>query len=179
MFELFAQIPAEIPAHSDSVVSNWILGALGAFALYEKLTKLFGKAAPDKREISGTLDTKKAPIPADKSEVEDELEKVDDELEKITLSISSLSTKLDDKVADLMRAGEARAGKITDHINQEIAAIRQSVQTQIQSIQDKITAATAKDAAHDEAISTLKVNQHSHTNQLAQIHQKLPKSRLP
>jgi hypothetical protein len=179
MLAFLAQLPAEIPAHSDSVVSNWILGALGAFALYEKLTKLFGKAAPEERKISGTVDTKPASTPAEKSDVEDELEKVDGELEKITASIALLSTKLDDKVFDLNKAGEARAHNLTVHINAELAAIRQDNQNRLQLVHDKIAAAVAKDAAHDEAISTLKVTQNVHGNQIAQIHQRIPKSRLP
>lgn len=177
MLSFLAQAVTEPPP--DPAVWNWIVGALGALALYERLSRIFGKAPPDKREISGSIDTKKASVPADKSEVEDELEQVEDELEKINGSIGTLSTKLDDKVEALMKAGEARAEKITEHINREINAIRQDVQNRIQLIQDKIAAAIAKDARHDEAIDTLKVNQHSHSNQIAQIHQKLPKSRLP
>lgn len=168
---LIAQISTESPG-MDQDVYKWIVGALGALALYEKLTKLFGKSPPDKREISGSIATKPESVPADKSEV-------DEELETINKNITKLSEKLDVKVAEIMKAGQDRADTITSRIDAEVKAIRDDMHLRIQQVHDRIANANAKDAAHDEAIGTLKVTQNMHTNQISQISQKLPKSRLP
>lgn len=173
----------------DPVVSNWIVGALGALALYDQLSKLFGKKPPEKREISGTVDTKPAQQPADKTEVEKELEKLNASLEDIRKKIECKYEELreqieskDEELRDLignkhetlMHAGELRAEKITGRIDTEIHAIRQDVSSRCSAIHEKITAAHAKDAAHDEAIGTLKITVNEHGKQIATIHQQMP-----
>lgn len=156
----------------DPGFQQWLAYAVMAFILWEKISKFFTKGTPEKREISGTLDTKPAATPADKSEVEQELASLEN-------SIENLSEKFDTKVHEILAAGQLRAEKIINLINSEVSAIRAETQKKITDIHDRIASAVAKDAGHDEAISTLKVTQNVHGNQIAQIQQRLPRPRIP
>ncbi|MES2597199.1 MAG: hypothetical protein V4662_17765 [Verrucomicrobiota bacterium] len=150
-------------------VGTWIAGALGAFALFEKLAKIFGWGPKEQRQITGTLDTKPAHQPADKAE-----------LEAVKQSIAALSEKLDNKVGTLMQAGAQRAEVITQKIDADIRTTRVDIDLRLASMQKEINDAGKKDATHDEAIETLKLNNLGHGNRIAQILQRLPKgSNIP
>lgn len=153
-------------------VANWIIGAMGALMLWERLNKIFGKAQPERREITGTVENKKAAVPADKNEVEKELEKLNAALAKLTQHI-------DTKLAAIMEAGQKRAETITAKIDAEMRTIRQETEAKVAELRLQVSAMMAKDAAHDEAIGTLKVDAYGVDNQIKQILSRLPKNRVP
>lgn len=167
MLPLLAQaLDAASSAAIDPVVSNWIVGALGALMLYEKLTKVFGKSAPDKREISGSIDTRPSKEPADKSEVEGELEDLEG-------SIQRLSEKLDSKVAEILTAGQARADTITRLIASEIAIIRSEMDRKIEAAHEKINDAVKVNASQDAHIQNLQSRDYTHDASLAELSRRI------
>lgn len=117
--------------------------------------------------------------PALKSDMEDELEDLKDSISTLREEMGGLREHIDTRMDGLNTAGEGRMGVITSHINREIIAIRQDIESRAALIHEKINQTALHVAGHEEAVGTIKVTQHSQGNQIAHILQRLPKSRIP
>jgi DNA repair ATPase RecN len=117
--------------------------------------------------------------PALKSDMEDELEDLNQSISTLREEIGELRSHIDTRMDGINAAGEGRMSVITAHINRDITAIRQDIESRTSLIHEKINHATVRVAVNDESIGTLKIEQNSQGNQISHILQRLPKSRIP
>lgn len=125
-----------------------------------------------RREISGHVETSPTKEPADKSEVEDELE-------SILRKIEEVKTSLNDSVREITAAGQKRADAISRKIDQEVAAIRQDVESRMSLVHEKVNSIAIQGARHGEAIEHLKGRDFQHDQTLAALQQRTTTPRKP
>lgn len=176
--QLLAQVtPAESEMMKDPGFQQWVVYAIGAAVLLEKLLKLTNRN-PEKREVSGTIQSQTVQKPAIKDEVDKEFNDVDARVDEVDARIKELREYLQQQFEKLRDDGQERARLITLKIDTEIRAIRGEVDAKIAALQIQITQMIAKDSGHDEAIGTLKVSMNHHATQLTQIQQRMPRPKV-
>lgn len=104
--------------------------------------------------------------PALKLDVEGEFDEIDSQL-------TALRTHLDERFEQMLRAGERRAEKITQRIDDEIRAIRHDIDARAQAIHEKINGVALHVSAHDEGINNLKTTDFRHDQVIQAIQAKL------
>lgn len=170
MLLLLAQESDLIRAMGDPGFQQWLIYAFIAFALWDKVTSRMERNKAQKREITGTVESRAEKVPALKSEVQEDLDDIE-------LKLESLRVHLDAKFREIMEAGQRRADVITARIDQEISAIRQDVQNRMELVHEKVNAASLGVASHSAQIEDIKVTQHTHGNQISIIQQRMPRPR--
>lgn len=156
----------------DPGFAQWLFYAFIVFVIADRVWSAIDRRKAQKREITGTMETRPQQTPALKEDVDEEFDDVDERLD-------GLKTFMEAKFKEVMEAGDRRASSITDHINREVNAIRANTDIRVADLQDRIQKAAEKDAKHEEAITTLKSTTSSQANQISHIQQRMPRSRLP
>lgn len=171
--------PDILNAMREPGFQQWLIYAFIAFVLWDKISTRFERNKAQQRVITGTVENRESQTPALKSEMEDELEDLKQTIGGLREEIGGLREHIDTRMDGINAAGEGRMGVITAHINREITAIRQDIESRAALIHEKINQTALHVAGHEEAVGTIKVTQHSQGNQIAHILQRLPKSRIP
>jgi len=104
--------------------------------------------------------------PALKLDVEGEFDEIDNQL-------TALRTHLDERFEQMLRAGERRAEKITQRIDDEIRAIRHDIDARCQAIHEKVNGVALHVSAHDEGINNLKTTDFRHDQVIQAIQTKI------
>ncbi|MES2598624.1 MAG: hypothetical protein V4662_25035 [Verrucomicrobiota bacterium] len=156
----------------DPGFAQWLFYAYIVFVIADRVWSAIERRKVQKREITGTMETRPHQTPALKDDVDEEFDDVDKRLDGI-------KTFMEGKFKEVLDAGERRAASITQHINSEVSAIRANTDARVADLQNRIQQAAEKDAKHEEAITTLKSTTSSQANQISHIQQRMPRSRLP
>lgn len=148
--------------------AQWLIYAFVAFVLWDKITSRMERTKAQKREITGTVESRPERIPAMQNEVQEELDDIETKIE-------SLRTHLDQKFREIAEAGERRAESIRSHIDREVNAIREDLTQRMNLVHEKINAAQLGVATHTAQIDDLKVTQHTHGQNITVLQQRMPR----
>jgi hypothetical protein len=113
-----------------------------------------------KRVVSGRMETTPTVVPADKSEVEDELDGIMEKIEE-------LKTSLHQSVQEITSAGQRRADSIGRKIDEEVRAIRADVESRLALVHEKVNVIALQGAGHAADIAHLKSRDYSHDQSIA------------
>jgi predicted nucleic acid-binding Zn-ribbon protein len=163
---ILAQESDLIRAVGDPGFQQWLIYAFIAFVLWDKITSRMERNKAQKREITGTVESREEKVPAMQADLDD-----------IEIKLEGLRVHLDAKFREVMEAGQRRADAITARIDQEISAIRVDVQNRIDLVHEKVNAANLGVASHSAQLDDIKVTQHTHGNQISIIQQRMPRPR--